>query len=708
MTIFASKSMQADADRDDTEHIKSAHNGCCHQWTVGINTVLAKKDLGRLLCCVVRGSITENDRVHTRSVPWFIEQICFDGGFKVRFKSFEIKNFKGIQRARIEFEPGSGNKIFTLVGLNESGKTTLLEAIHSFSPDKDNQIIFSDLSFAKQDKADLIPKHRLSNFSDSISVEATVALEEDDVSLLKAYVETKLSLNLDTSQLPPQFTIDYQLIYSASQYESALTTWNIHFYIKEKGKRNLTQCSDENWQSIVSFLQERFPSIAYFPTFVFDFPNKIYLSGKTNDKKSLFYRRVFQDILDFQGEDLKIDDHIVSRVRRSDLPSNPLEFIARILGAGSTVKQQIDHVMFKASAAVSKVIFDKWNEIFRDKVNRKEIIIEWQPEVDESGEKHVFIQFFIKDGATKYAVSERSLGFRWFFCFLLFTQFRASRREQARGTLFIFDEPASNLHSRAQEQLLESFPKISTGSNFLIYSTHSHYMINPHWLEQTYIVENRAISYDADEFELARNEKHTDIVATRYRRFVGENPDKSTYFQPILDKLDYAPSRMDLPKAAILLEGKSDFYILCYHDFIKIDRVSNCYVPSSGANDLGPLIALYLGWGRPFIIMLDGDEAGSRAKKKYLDEFGLPENAIILCPEAANNRKIIDIEDALDASDIELIKTHFGLTGRPSKKSVMRFFQEKLSSRERVFLSDKFLASVGTISQTLRKRAGID
>ena len=122
----------------------------------------------------------------------------------MRYKSFEIENFKGIKHTKIELEP-AGGKFFTLVGLNESGKTTLLEAIHSFSPDEEHQVIFSESSFAKQDKGDLIPKHRLANFTDMISVAARVALEQDDVNALKAFSESSLAARLDVSQLPNEF-----------------------------------------------------------------------------------------------------------------------------------------------------------------------------------------------------------------------------------------------------------------------------------------------------------------------------------------------------------------------------------------------------------------------------------------------------------------------------------------------------------------------
>lgn len=282
--------------------------------------------------------------------------------------------------------------------------------------------------------------------------------------------------------------------------------------------------------------------------------------------------------------------------------------------------------------------------------------------------------------------------------------FKRASRKTDRGTIFLFDEPASNLHAKAQEQLLESFPKISVGRNKLIYSTHSHYMINPQWLEQAYIVENDAVNYAKIETGSAEYKRHTKIHAIRYRKFVGEHPDQMTYFQPILDKLDYAPSRLELVSNAIFLEGKSDFYILSYYSKV-IAKKTTVLIPSSGANELGPIISLYLGWGKKFAILLDGDGEGIKAKKRYVDEWLLPESKVLLLSEAAKDKKITKIEKCLDEADKKMIRDHFGIQSAASKKHVLRFFQEKLAAQEVVPLSphatDCFSAIIGTLEKEI-------
>jgi predicted ATPase len=144
-----------------------------------------------------------------------------------------------------------------------------------------------------------------------------------------------------------------------------------------------------------------------------------------------------------------------------------------------------------------------------------------------------------KDGVDNYYIKERSLGFKWFFTFLLFTQFRVSRTS-GEGLIFLFDEPASNLHSTAQQRLVTALEKLTENGSQVVYTTHSHHLINPHWLEGAFIVKNKALNYDDDcddEYDMSE----TDISIERYRSFVGKYPNQKTYFQPILDVLEYRP-----------------------------------------------------------------------------------------------------------------------------------------------------------------------
>ena len=86
------------------------------------------------------------------------------------------------------------------------------------------------------------------------------------------------------------------------------------------------------------------------------------------------------------------------------------------------------------------------------------------------------VSFKIKTKSNKvFNVNERSKGFKWFFSFLLFTEFRKKR---TKNILFLLDEPASNLHSTAQAHILNALEELGKDS-LVVYSTHSHHLINP-------------------------------------------------------------------------------------------------------------------------------------------------------------------------------------------------------------------------------------
>ena len=181
---------------------------------------------------------------------------------------------------------------------------------------------------------------------------------------------------------------------------------------------------------------------------------------------------------------------------------------------------------------VTQVIFDEWNKIFGRNITGKQINFK----CDSVDKGNYYIEMTIQDHDGNHLISERSLGFRWFFVFLLLTQFRGFRRNMPKNVLFLFDEPASNLHPTAQAKLLDSFEKLTSKCKVL-YTTHSHYMINPKWLEGTYVVKNEGLNYQEDEDKYSS--KKTNIKLEQYRQFVIKNPDQTTYFQPILDLLDY-------------------------------------------------------------------------------------------------------------------------------------------------------------------------
>ncbi len=173
-----------------------------------------------------------------------------------------------------------------------------------------------------------------------------------------------------------------------------------------------------NGTKLQMMISEPLPQISYFPTFLFDFPDRTrYLSNApASYNNNEYYRRIVQDILDSTDRNLTIEDHIVARIERtikSDTTWDPFKFFK------SNEKSQIDHVMLLISTQITRTVFDSWNEIFGVRMRNKTIDVKWNIEQDPgTTDKSIYIEFYVVDGELQYAVSERSLGFRWFFCFL--------------------------------------------------------------------------------------------------------------------------------------------------------------------------------------------------------------------------------------------------------------------------------------------------
>lgn len=155
-----------------------------------------------------------------------------------------------------------------------------------------------------------------------------------------------------------------------------------------------------------------------------------------------------------------------------------------------------------------------------------------------------------------------------------------------------------------------------------MYSTHSHHLIKPNWLGGTYICINLSSEALSGNFIEDSDPK---LTAHKYYNFVasGAGSDKISYFQPILDALDYKPSLFEPAPSIIITEGRNDWSTFKYFcEIIFSNKYNLKFYPGDGANKLWDIIKLYLAWGSNFLVLLDGDSAGIKAKESYIKEFG--------------------------------------------------------------------------------------
>lgn len=627
----------------------------------------------------------------------------------MHYTSFRIQNFKGIKDTTINLTDQSKMGIFPFVGLNESGKTTILEAIHSFSPDHSTERLLNDSSGIEAQSK--VPRHLISNFEGDVSV--TAFLEYSDTEKVEFIKHSKAGFDIiiDPSTFPNKISLALIDRFQDGDFKESTLILDPIPSVKSGRQSKWRSPSKEELEIIIDNIYDITPDIAYFPTFVFDFPDRIFLTSRHDGKTGRFYRQVFQDILDYDGQGHTIEKSIVNRIRKDDYVGSWLNFLP--LFSRSKDKEKIQHVIDRASSVVSSVVFGRWNDIFGEDASGKEISISFdtvegsifdkKTQTQTKTDDHdLYIKFQIKDGTRRFDVNDRSLGFRWFFAFMLFTQFRVAR-ERKNPIMFLFDEPASNLHAAAQKKLIDSFPEITKNNDTLIYTTHSHYMIEPKWLEQTFIVTNRADAPAETVIgSLSLNDESLDVTATRYKAFVNSYPTQSSYFQPILDRLQVVPSRFDIEKTAIILEGKSDYYILRYAtELLKLK--STPLVPGFGAGNFGPLISLHVGWNLSMTFVFDSDKKGTQERDKYVTEYGLNPTDALCIGDIVEG--VTDIEDLLDCEAITVISRELEITSAPTKNQIRRFFQENLGKNTPIPLGKAFETKARELIEKLSERS---
>ncbi len=548
----------------------------------------------------------------------------------MKYTKFEIKNFKGIKDLTIDLTKNPIGNVIPLVGLNESGKTTILEAIHCFQKD-----------IEKEERHKLIHKRDKGGFTGDIEIATSLELDKNDQDYIKKFI-FDIGYTLESPVKSVITTKKYN--FKDSEFYIEKGTWGFILEnqkhklrvktSRQKKYKNLHAENNKKWNELTSLIEYKlFPEILYFPDFIFKFPEKIYLtenentsySGEDKDRQQE-YRLVINDILQ------SINGNYLVNGLNDKLKNGEAQNI-----------ESAEQILTEVENELNDKILNKWDEIFPD-TPQKTIKINHNKD-NES----IYLELSIKEGNSSFKVDERSLGFRWFFGFILFTEFR-QEREGDKETIFLFDEPANNLHQKSQQKLLTLFADIAEKSK-IIYSTHSHYLLNPQSILNAFVVN--------DEGRKTENnyDYRQDIKAIPYREFCSNKQNDITHFQPILDVLEYVENPFEQTNDIVFFEGKNDYYTFkwVFETCLKLEFDFNFY-PGAGVSKYENIFREYLAHNRNFIAIFDADGAenktgkgGKASKNRYIK---------IISQELENNIFTLkDIDENFDGFATEKLFT---------------------------------------------------
>jgi predicted ATPase len=232
-------------------------------------------------------------------------------------------------------------------------------------------------------------------------------------------------------------------------------------------------------------------------------------------------------------------------------------------------------------------------------------------------------------------LDERSRGFKWFFSF--YVSFAADTDGgHAEGAILLLDEPGLFLHATSQADLLKHLWE--DFNNQIIYTTHSPFMV------------------PADAIGTVR----TVNIAQDKGTHVTNDPtgDSRTLF-PLQAALGYYLSQtLFVGNANLVIEGITDFWILSSVNAHlraagKVTIPDELVItPAGGAPRVSYMVALLVSERLDVLVLLDDDDAGRRAKKELVNSKLIRDGNILFVTEAFAGSSVrkADIEDLIEPS----------------------------------------------------------
>lgn len=573
-------------------------------------------------------------------------------------KEVTIKKFRNIiDSTKVDIE----SDITCLVGKNESGKSSFLNALYRLNPIRKN----AEFKIEDQYPAWLEKKDRMKgiNLEDERPVNTLFELEQNEIELIKEkFGEGVLKSNTLTLNKSYKGTLYHWLNLDENQYLKNLIQ-GLSF--SKEIRAEITNCSKiselrsflDNYKSdeetteketeSIGLLKERFGEqigksetliSACYSLIQKNIPKFIYF-----DKYStLPYTVKIKEVL--EADDSTLDDNMLTAKSLLRMAAADDDYLLN--PDYERRKRELENV----ANALTQDVLEYWSQNTSLRVN---------PDIDKTtvnkpnGQTTVIDELKIRIWDDKHFLSlpfdEHSTGFQWFFSFLAaFSEYEY----KDEPVIILLDEPGLGLHGKAQADFLRFIEERLAPKRQVIYSTHSPFMVQPNKLERARIVEEKS----RDE-----GSKVTADVLTS---------DPDTLF-PLQGALGYdLAQHMFISKNNLILEGTSDYtYISTISDFLVAKgriglRDEWTLIPVGGA-DLIPTFVALLGIHLDLTVVVDARKEGNQ-KLANLSKNGYLKSKKIITLNEIVASKFADIEDLFSESDyLKLYNDTFGKTHKP-------------------------------------------
>ncbi|WP_374000301.1 AAA family ATPase [Bdellovibrio bacteriovorus] len=530
--------------------------------------------------------------------------------------------------------------VLALVGKNESGKTTFIQALEKLNPVEASRGNFDPVKDYPRREYTKYKKEHEANPATVVKAEFELTQEEiseiekefgvsslkkNTVTVEKNYAnkrtwivdlnEGKILAHLFSEKSLPSEVKDIGK--TAKSLEAAIESLEkltdrtpATTELLENLKKNYSDCSH---RVINEYLVKFIPKFVYFGDY-----------------------SVLKGTVNVQNLSQKLSNN------PSTLTDSDRTFLALLANAGTELSEFQNNQKYEplkaeleaASASISDEVFEYWSQ-------NKHLRVEFDISPGHSGEVPPFNQgtnLHVRIWNDRHRVSvpfdERSRGFVWFFSFLAYF----SQLDGTSGSLILLlDEPALNLHGTAQTDFLRFIDERLAPKYQVLFTTHSPSLV------------------PSKNWERVRTVQDLDGIGTVISKDIFKC-DSETLF-PLQAALGYEITQsLFIGPNILLVEGPSDLlYLQALGNALRAKGQSGIdarwtVTPCGGVDRVGTFVTLFGGNRLNLAVLLDISNNEKQRVQQLKQHKHLSESSVIEITDFISDKQEADIEDVFDPS----------------------------------------------------------
>lgn len=561
-------------------------------------------------------------------------------------KNVRIKNFKSIKDSG---EICFTDRVFVLAGQNESGKSSVLEALSTFEEEE-----FDDDTLNFEEK-------QANNLEQEIS--CSYDIDKDDffddlVNEIKEEFSIASENFIDVVKLKK---IDKYIITKIFDHKSETLQVSVNKPVFDLFKASIIS---RDVLDVADGLMKKTPFLE--------------VDGREEDIAKIFFS-ISPKIILFSTDSLLPDKITIADLENKNTKAkgyNAVRNLEILLNKDFVSISKLP-VVHKSSATSIEVqnLSDKFQKAWKQRIyDEGDLRIGFIIEIEDVAGLPVPTVFFSVEtkGNVLLEPRKRSKGMIWFLSAWL----DLKAREDGHNLVILYDEPGLYLHVKAHKDILELFAELVKKNHQVVYSTHSPSLINTETLHNIGLVLN---TKDAGTIVEGLT---TSKINTVY---------KQDALQPVAEAMGLEPLKdfSVLSRKNVLVEGLSDFWY--FQSMVRLcgKEVDYKFVPGIGikGNKINHLISFCIGYGLEWLLLMDNG-ANPQATRNELqkDLFGDDEK------ETSKKIKLLpfsELEDIFTVSDLRLVDEKIKSTdtrkpsaiiGKNNKIIFARSFAQKVSN----------------------------